>query len=443
MAVDLKEGKIAKKLLALAVPVVLTSLVQMAYNLMDQMWLGHVGSSALVSAGAAGYFLWFGLTLVVVAKVGSEILVAQKIGEGRRDEAYLFYRSGHCLAFAIAIFFAMICWWQAEGLVSIIHFENDKQLADASKYLRIVASGFPAFFAVQIYVGMMTSLGKTKVPFVLSSCGLLLNMILDPILIYGYLGFAEMGAVGAAWATMISQVFVALLFFLYLKGGRNPFLGVERLKYSFESFKKVVLLGLPVSVENSLFCLITLYIGRLTSTHGSFALAAQNVGVQIESISWMAMHGLATALIAFVGQNYGAKKWDRIGEGYRLVMGFTVVQALGSTLLFVFLGQEIFSLFSEESETIRLGAEYLFILGLSQVFMGMEIIAAGALKGVGRTTVCSVISFVLSASRIPLAMYLMTYESLGVLGVWWAMTVTSMAKGILMVAVFHFGKKST
>ena len=441
MSVDLTEGKIAKKLLSLAVPVMLTSLVQMAYNLMDQMWLGHVGSSALVSAGAAGYFLWLGLTAVVVAKVGSEILVAQKIGEGKREEAYLFYRTGHVMAFVIAVLFLALCWWQAESLVSIIHFDEEGQLADAAQYLRIVASGFPAFFAVQIYVGVLTSLGRTKLPFILSTCGLALNMILDPILIYGYLGFEQMGAVGAAWATMISQVFVACLFFFYLKGERNPFLGLERLKVGFDSLKKVFRLGVPVSVENSLFCLITLYIGRLTSTHGSQALAAQGVGVQIESISWMAMHGLATALIAFVGQNYGAKKWDRITEGYRLVMGFTVVQALVSTALFMFLGEDIFSLFSEEPETVSFGGKYLFIIGTSQVFMGMEIIAAGALKGVGRTTVCSVVSFVLSAVRIPLAMYLMSYDSLGVMGVWWAMTTTSIAKGVVMVLVFQFGKK--
>lgn len=440
MALDLTKGRIGKRLLSLAVPVMLTSLVQMAYNLMDQAWLGHVGSSALVSAGAAGYFLWFGLTLVLVAKAGSEILVAQRIGEGRREEAYLFYRSGHCIAFVIGVLFSCLCWWKAEFLVSIIHFETADDLADAASYLRIVASGFPAFFAVQVSVGMLTSLGKTKLPFVLSACGLVVNMLLDPILIYGYLGFDEMGALGAAWATLLSQLFVAVLFAFCLKGRAHPFVGVEKLRLSFVALKKVFFLGFPVAMESGLFCLITVYIGRITSSYGSEALAAQNVGAQIESVSWMAMHGLAAALAAFVGQNYGAKQWGRIDKGFRLVLAYIVIQSLLVSALFVFLGEGIFALFSTEADTVRLGGQYLFILGLSQVFMGMEIISAGALKGVGRTTVCSVISFTLSFARIPLAYYLVSYESLGVSGVWWSMTVTSFFKGVLMFWVFKRNK---
>ena len=166
------------------------------------------------------------------------------------------------------------------------------------------------------------------------------------------------------------------------------------------------------------------------------------IGTQIESLSWLLGGGFGTALISFIGQNYGAGKWERIHHGTRIA---TVVMAVwGSfiTLLFIFFGKNIFTLFLAAPALISLGGRYLFIFAFAQLFMNLEAVASGAFKGTGRTIPPSLASIVSNAAT-PILAFTLSRTSLGISGVWLGATIATVARG-LWICVWYIltAKKS-
>ena len=152
----------------------------------------------------------------------------------------------------------------------------------------------------------------------------------------------------------------------------------------------------------------------------------------------MTAGGFSSALTAFTGQNYGAKKYDRVEEGYRQTLIFSVGLGIITTLLLVFFGREIFSIFIPEQEAIAQGADYLKILGYSQILMCIEITTAGAFFGVGKTIPPSVVGIIFTGLRVPMAMILSREDLLGINGVWWTISISSMIKGVVLLILFLF-----
>ncbi|HCO18291.1 MAG TPA: hypothetical protein DIT39_01555 [Tissierellales bacterium] len=181
---------------------------------------------------------------------------------------------------------------------------------------------------------------------------------------------------------------------------------------------------------------VSIIITRLVAGFGSIPIAVQSIGSQIESISWMTSEGFASAISAFVGQNYGAGKLDRIKEGYR--KGIRVLGGFGifSSLMLIFAAEPLFSFFTpEDPEAIREGVKYLRIPGLSQFFMSVEIGTAGAFNGLGKTIPPTMVGMTLNVSRIPLAAT-MSSTALGLLGIWWAISISSILKGLILYLWF-------
>ena len=171
-------------------------------------------------------------------------------------------------------------------------------------------------------------------------------------------------------------------------------------------------------------------------------VAAQSIGSQIEAISWMTAAGFSTALATFTGQNYGANLYNRIRKGYHLTLTISGGFGLLASLLFFFFNKAIFSLFVTESHVIDAGGEYLSILALSQLFMVTESVTAGAFYGIGRTTPPALTGIIFNALRIPLAYWFISFPALGLTGIWWSITLSSIIKGTLLpIWYFHFQKK--
>ena len=152
----------------------------------------------------------------------------------------------------------------------------------------------------------------------------------------------------------------------------------------------------------------------------------------------MTADGFSAALTAFVGQNYGAGQYERVKEGYKKTLMLSSILGIFATVLLIFGGEWLFSLFINEPEVIKQGADYLRILGYSQVFMCLEITTTGAFFGVGKTMMPSLISTIFTGLRVPAALILASTLALGVDGVWWSISLSSVVKGILLVISFYF-----
>ncbi len=434
---NLTQGSIFSSLIKLALPIMATSYIQMAYNLTDLIWIGRVGSSAVASVGTAGFFSWLGFALITLSKIGGQVGVAQSVGKNDKMGILLYARNALQLNMILALIYAILLIIFRKSLIGFFNLGDTVVINDAISYLTIIASGILFMFMNPVFTGIFNGLGDSKTPFLINTIGLVMNIILDPLLIFGVGPLPKMGIFGAAIATVFSQFVVSLFFIRAIFRSKVGFEKMQIFRLPDIDYQKYLLkLGSPVALQSALFTTFAILIARLIAKWGPVPIAAQKVGAHIEAISWMSSEGFATAISTFVGQNFGAQKWVRIWKGYFSGLGTVSVIGLISTILLVFFGREIFSIFIPEPEAIAYGSVYLKILGLSQIFMCIEIATAGAFNGLGRTVPPSIVSIIFTGLRVPAAYILSSESILGLEGVWWSISMSSVFKGIVLLGWF-------
>ena len=433
--INLLEGNILPALSALALPIMATSLIQMAYNLIDMIWIGKIGASAVASVGAAGMFMWLSNGLATLAKMGGQIKVGHALGAQKKEDAASYAQSSIQMGIVFAIGFGILSIVFADEMIGFFQLNSAQVIQDAKLYLMITCGLVIFSFMNQIFTGILTAMGNSITSFIATGIGLVLNIVLDPLFIFGFGAIPPMGVAGAAIATVLAQLVVMLLFLHTILRDTVLFSNVHILhSYSSQHTMEIFRIGLPSAVQSMLFSGISMVIARLIAGWGDAAVAVQKVGSQIESISWMTAEGYAAALNSFVAQNHGAKNTDRIREGYRLSMIVMLSWGVFCSLVLIVFPQLIFQVFIQEAEVLPMGVDYLRILGVSQLFMCMEITTAGAFSGLGKTLPPSIVSITLTGARIPMAILLGRW--LGLNGVWWAITISSIGKGIVLLGWF-------
>ncbi|WP_077366987.1 MATE family efflux transporter [Anaerosalibacter sp. Marseille-P3206] len=436
--VKLTEGSISGAMIKLALPIMANSFVQMAYNFMDMIWLGRVGTKTVAAAGTAGFFLWIGTALLLIPKVAAEVGVAQSYGREDLDEVKNYIVHTIQLSVVLAIIYSLFLIIFRHQVIGFFGLKDMEVVSMSIEYLVIVSLGMVFFFINPVFAGIFNGFGNSLTPFIINSIGLALNIVLDPILIFGLGPFPKMGIKGAALATIIAQFIATIIFIKVCRNKISLFSGLKLFKIPNSSFiKQIFKLGLPVSLQEFFFSGIAVLIARILAKWGSTPIAVQNIGSQIEAISWMTAGGFSTALSAFVGQNYGANKIDRIKEGYRKAMYIVGIVGIFANCLLIFGAEPIFRLFiPNDIEAIREGVIYLRILGLSQFFMCIEIATSGAFYGLGKTVPPALVGIVFNILRVPGSLILSNYTSLGLKGVWWSISMSSVFKGVVLTTWF-------
>ena len=434
-AKDFTTGNIGKQIFNLALPIMGTAFIQMAYNMTDMLWIGQIGSDAAAAVGAAGFFLWLANSFVYTTKIGAEVTISQSLGSGNGHMALRYARHALVIAIVMGIIYGLSVYTFSSSLVSFFQLNNETVNSNMEAYLRIIAFGMLFTFVNPTYSGMYNGSGLSRIPFKANAIGLVINIILDPLLIYGIGPFPRMEVEGAAYATLISQGVVTVVFYFYSRSQNSPFRDMLKGFVPDKTlFAKIFRLGIPVSLQSGLFAVFAMILARIAGGWGPIGVAVQSVGAQIEAISWMTASGFSTALSSFVGQNYGAKNFKRIRLGYYRTLGITMSIGLVTSLLFIVFGEDIFGLFIPEQQSMVEGGIYLRILGFSQLFMILEITTAGAFNGMGKTLPPSITGILLNGLRIPMALGLTA--AIGLSGVWWSITISSWLKGIVLFIWF-------
>lgn len=422
---DLTTGPILRQLFKLAAPIMATSFVQMAYSLTDMAWVGRLGSEAVAAVGAVGILIWMSTSVSLLNKVGTEVSVGQSIGQRDEQAARAFASHNITIASLIALGWCLLLFVFARPIISL--FSLNPAISGISvHYLRLVVFGLPFFIVSATFTGIFNASGRSQIPFAINAVGLVLNMVLDPLFIFAF----DWGTNGAAIATATGQVVVFLLFVHQLKVRRTLFPGLHfytRLKKRYTH--RILHLGLPAALLNLSFAFINMYICKLAaSAGGHIGLMTLTAGGQIEAITWNTAQGFSTALGTFVAQNYAAGRVYRVLKAYHTTLWLTGCIGTVCTLLFVFMGEDIFAIFVPERAAYEAGSVFMRIDGYSQIFMMLEITMEGMFYGTGRSIQPAVISIGGNVLRIPLAIYLVAL-GMGVTGIWWAISLSSILKG--------------
>ena len=293
--VDLVSGNILKTLVTLSLPILGTAFIQMAYSLVDMIWIGRAGSAAVAAVGTAGFFSWFGNSLVTISKTGAEVGVSQAIGKNNSKERNEYVYSSLFLCITMAIIYGILLIVFRDGLIGFFNLGDETIIRMSKEYLIVIALGMICAFINPQLTGIFTASGNSKTPFIVNTIGLVMNIVLDPILIFGMFNIKPLGVVGAALATVFSQLIVSLIFiYTFIKHGYN--ISFNNRKYiNRKIIKRVCKYGGPTAIQNCLFTFFSMLIGRVVAMAGPVSIAVQKVGSQIESISWMTAGGFSRA----------------------------------------------------------------------------------------------------------------------------------------------------
>jgi putative MATE family efflux protein len=424
---DLTRGGIFGRLTMVAFPIIGVQILMMSYNLVDMFLLGKVGSQAVAASGMAGMYMWLSSGFMLIGRMGAEIGTAQNFGRHDEESARKFALFSIYLGFGCGLASAAICIVFAGPLIGFFRLNDAFVTKSAENYLSIAAVGMPAVFTGAAASGIFNGSGNSRAPFLINAAGLLANVVLDPIFIFEL----EMGVEGAAIATVIAQVLCAALSLAALAMKKDrPF---ERfifiMKPEIRYCGDILRWSFPMALESMLFTFFTLIVSRLVAGFGAGTMAVYRVGTQIESLNWLVSVGISTAVTAFIGQNYGAKAWDRIRGCCRVSILSACVWGAAVTVLMAAAGGPLFWFFLPDPVLLDEGRSFLEIMAICQVFGCLEAVAAGVFRGFGRTLPPSFVGIVCNALRIPIA-HVLSRGSLGQDGIWLAITISASLRGI-------------
>ncbi len=428
---NLLEGDILKNLILLSAPLMATAFVQIAYNFVDIIWLGRLGTKEVAAVGTSGIFAWIATSIAAIARVGGNVFASQHYGAHEKEKLNDTIRNTLILGLILSLVYVIATQLFIDKFIGFYRLTDDvSQLAIT--YLRVFSIGFIFSSINMIFSGLYNSIGDSRSPFKKNAIGLIFNIILDPILMFGIGPIPKMGVLGAAIATSLSQLLVSLIFIWEIIKNKNEIYdGIIHGVFHAESLGEIFRMGFPAGMQSVIMATISLFLNRFVASYGATPLAVYTVGTNMESITWMTVEGVQAGIITFVGQNYGARKINRLREVIKKSILIVTCIGLFSTAILIGFRHSLFDIFLPGDRLAAYqGAWFLLILGTSQTFMSAELGASGVFHGLGLTKIPSITSIIFNLLRIPIALLLMPH--LQFYGVWLAVTISSILKGLVL-----------
>jgi putative MATE family efflux protein len=301
-------------------------------------------------------------------------------------------------------------------------------------YLRIILCGAPLFMAAETCASIMRASGNTRVPLLFDLAAVGLNAVLSPFLIYGIGPFPRLGVAGAAWATVSAQL-TLLVLFLLLAARRHPAFPLAR--HAAGPPVRILGLarvGLPAALIGGLFSVVYLAFARAASQYGPASMAIVGIANRIEALMFIMSISIGIAGATLVGQNLGAGRPERAIATLRTGTIWALWISTALTIVIGVFAGRFLMLFTPDPEVHRLGVPYLRVLALCFIATSLEIVTAESVMASGHTRVLSVIYTAFSLVRIPLAFVVPALTHSGVVGIAWVITVTCIARTVLILA---------
>ena len=435
---DLTQGPILNRLIAISLPIMATSFMQMAFNLADMFWLSRLSDGAVAAAGTAGMYLWLSMAFIFIGRMGAEIGVSQMKGKGDEAAARKYAQNALAVAAVLGIVYAVAVVIFRGPLIAFFNIGDAQVVLEAEQYLAFTAIALPFIFVHHVITGCFNGFGNTRLPFYINSFGLALNIAITPIFIFAL----NMGIIGAAIGTIIASVVNFVLKILALKFYKNrPFETFRLFKKPGKTYiRQIFKWGVPVAVESALFTFLFMVVSRRVADFGVGALAAQRVGGQVESLSWMMAGGFASAVTAFMGQNFGAKKYGRLRSCYKISIAAMAIYGVFITFILFFLANPLIAIFLDDPESIIMGGNYLRIFALTQVLSCMEGVAVGSFRGRGLTMKPTIVSVTSNVLRVIFA-YALSATTLGLDGIWIGIAISVVIRGVWLLTWHHINAK--
>lgn len=439
---DFTQGSIPKHLVLFTLPMLVGNLLQALYNTIDTIWVGRfLGPQALAGVAVSFPLIFALIALILGLTMATTTLVAQYYGAGQIDKVKKTIANSFLLLSILGVIISIIGIVWRRALLRLINVPDDV-IEYAASYLGVFMAGLLPMFLYNVAGAILRGLGDSRTPLRFLVYATVLNIVLDPLLIFGFGPIPGLGVAGAALATVISQGFSAVIALRYLgvKSGLMSF-SREALAIDLELTRLTLKIGLPAGVQQVFVSLSGLAVSFIVNRFGSVVMAGFGIGQKIDQFAFLPAMSMGIAVSALVGQNLGAGKEERVREIVKwssiLGGGVTSLVSLGA----IFFPQAIVALFSSDAVVVQLGASYLRIIAVSYIPFALMFTLSGVLRGAGDTIPAMLITlFSLWAVRIPLAAYLSTWPTLGAQGVFVAIASSPIVGMIIYYFYYRSGR---
>jgi len=408
-----------------------------SFNLIDSIWVGRlIGPAALAAVSTSGFYVWVALSLGEMVEIGLIAVAARRHGEGDPESAARAAAAAVVYALCAGLVVSVAGELLADTMFRLMSVPPEvAKLGHA--YLSTWLLGGPLVFGFFAIEATFRAAGDTRTPFLMLAGSVCVSILLDPLLIMGLGPFPRLGVEGAALASVMVRG-GGFLFGLVIALRR----GLLRVSApDWRTLPTIVRIGAPLSLAGVLLSVIYMWLTRFTSRFGTPALAALGVGHKMEGLGFIAISGFALAASALVGQNLGARQEARARDAVRLTVGYCLMVTVSTAIAFLLIPARLVSLFTRDPLVIADGVLYLRVIAFAQIGQSFELILEGALAGAGYTFWPQIASTSLTALRIPLAAW--WSQALGLLGIWLALSVTAISRGIAMVLFWRGGRWRT
>lgn len=438
---NLIEGSILKSLITLSAPIIFANILQTAYQLTDTFWVGRLGAAAVAAVSISFPIIFFIVSLGGGLTMAGAIMVSQY--KGKEDQETINHITSQTLLMVVIIsaILAAIGYFSSSFFVNLMGTETAVFLS-AVAYIKISFIGMIFIFTYMVFQSLMRGVGDVKTPMYIVFGTVLLNLLLDPLFIFGYGFIPAMGVAGAAAATIGTQGLAAIIGIgLLLKGKYQIQLRLNDLKPDYSLIKKIFKIGFPASIEQSTRALGMVVMTFLVAAFGTLALAAYGIGSRILMFVIIPALGLSMATSTLAGQNIGAGKIKRAEKITKLsaLIGFIVLTIIG-IIIFLFAKQIVAVFIPGDLKTIQAGALFIRIMALSFGFIGIQMSLNGLFRGSGNTMISMALSIIsLWILRVPLAYLLSTRAHLAEVGIWIAFPAANIIAAAIAIIWFAKG----
>lgn len=416
---DFTKGKEGKLIFFFALPMLFGNVFQQLYNIVDSVIVGNIlGKEALAAVGASFPIIFTLIALVIGIGSGFSIVISQYFGakdlervKRAIDTMYLFLFGASIITTTLGIYFS-------NDLFRLLQLPKEL-IPLASTYLNIYLAGMIVFFGFNGTSSVLRGLGDSRTPLFFLAAASIFNILLDLLFIMIF----KWGIAGAALATVLAQTGAFITAILYLnRTHKIMHFSMVDLRFDKEIFITSFKIGLPSGIQHSFVALGMMALLGIVNTFGTDVIAAYTAAGRIDSLAMMPAMNFSQAVAAFVGQNLGANKINRIRRGFKMTFIMSSLFCILMTLIIVLFGSYMMRMFTSDPQVIEIGEKYLIIVSSFYLLFSTMFTTNGVLRGAGDTLIPMFITLIsLWAIRIPAAYFLS--QKMGETGIWWSIPI--------------------
>ncbi|MGM0421254.1 MAG: MATE family efflux transporter [Bacillota bacterium] len=437
MALETKSTRMGKEPIAsllfkLSGPAIIGMIIQALYNIVDSIYVGRLSTEALSALSVSFPVQIFLIAVGVGTGVGTSSLISRLLGRGDKERANNVAEHVFFIAIIYGVVVGLVGIFFAENVIRI--FTNEPVLIDLGyQYIKIILTGSMAIFIPATFNYILRGEGNTFVPMLTMIIGAVLNMILDPFLIFGIGPFPQLGVAGAAYATVFSRIIGGIFIIYVLFSDKNEItLRLRDFTYDFQIIKEIYQIGIPAMANRLLFSASMVFINLILGAFNPTAIAVMGLIFRMQSFFLMMVFGLTQGYLPLVGYNYGHNKPRRMKK--TILIGNAAALSFGAIgfIIFQLFPEFIIRLFNNDPELLEIGVTALKRVSLSYFFLVLNIMGVATFQAVGKGMPSFILTFLRQAVLLVPGMYLLG-QVFGLGATWFSFPLAESISFIIMI----------